>query len=244
MALHITTTIQDNALAAVTACDRIKLQVARILNRERTALVTQTERVEVGVRSTTQQADDDHRKFMTVIRTATHYQLREAGKSLRAGYTRVVDQAGQTLCGAELKLKQSMETIAHRSQIQLGDKTAAVEKAVNSVALQATAKVQAAGSDLDNRQAQIAREAGRRVATASDDLIKFLASIASLAVSTARPAKDGIETFVKVVVGLGPQATLRRGFTIVWDAADRPVPKPRSRPRRGRRRVAGPRNSG
>jgi exodeoxyribonuclease VII large subunit len=85
VALHITATIKDNALAAVTAFAQIKLQVARILTREPTALATQADWVEAGVRSMTQQAEDDHRRFLTVIRTATHFQLREAYQSLEAG---------------------------------------------------------------------------------------------------------------------------------------------------------------
>jgi exodeoxyribonuclease VII large subunit len=38
--------------------------------------------------------------------------------------------------------------------------------------------------------------------------------------STVEAAKDGIETYARIVVGLGPQATLERGFVIVRDAND------------------------
>jgi exodeoxyribonuclease VII large subunit len=223
VALHITTTIRDNALAAITALDQIKLQVARTLSRERTALATQVDRVQDGVRSIMQQAEDDHRQFMTVIRTVTHFQLREASQSLDAGYARLISMSDATICEADLKIKQSMETIAHRSQLDLGLQQAAVEKAASAIALQATAKIESAVFQLDNQQAQVVREARRWVSTLSSDLGKSIISIAAQAVSVAETAKNGIETYARIVVGLGPRATLKRGFSIVRDTEDRPI---------------------
>ena len=49
----------------------------------------------------TQQAEDDHRKFMAVIRTAAHFQIREASQALEAGYARLIGRAEQTLCEAD-----------------------------------------------------------------------------------------------------------------------------------------------
>jgi exodeoxyribonuclease VII large subunit len=223
VALHITTILRDNAAAAIAALDRIKLQVARILTRERTALLTQADRVDAGVRTMMQQAEDEHRQFMTVIRTVTHFQLREADQSLEVGYCRLVDQAEQALCEAELKLKQSMQTIDHRSQLQLGLKTGAIEQAANTLALHAMARIAAAGHDLDHARAEMARESGRWVARALGRAEESLVSLASRAVSTAEAAKNGIETYARIAVGLGPQATLKRGFSIARDTEGRPV---------------------
>lgn len=50
VALHIATAIRDNALAAITALERIKAQVGRILGREQTALDHQCDRLRGGVR--------------------------------------------------------------------------------------------------------------------------------------------------------------------------------------------------
>ncbi|SIN68264.1 Exodeoxyribonuclease VII large subunit [Singulisphaera sp. GP187] len=223
VALFLTTTIRDNALAAINALAQVKLQVARILTRERTALATQADRLEAGVRSMTQQAEDDQRKFLAVVRTATHFQLREASQSLEAGLIRLVDQAEQTVSEAEFTLKQSMESVAHRSQLQLGTQTATIEKVASAIALQATAKIEAAGSELEHRQNQLARAAGRWFKTAQGDLEESLGAMAVRAVTTAEAAKHGVETYARIVVGLGPQATLRRGFSIVRDEANRPI---------------------
>ena len=173
--------------------------------------------------STLRQADDDHRKFMVVIRTATHYQLREAGHSLEAGYARLIGTADQTLCEADLRLKQSMEIIAHRSQLQLGEQMAAIEKAASAISLQARSAVEAAGRDLRHHHVQIARERRRWLTIASDGLVAIYTSFTSGANSAAEAAKRDIETFARIVVGLGPHATLRRGFAIARDSEDRPI---------------------
>ena len=223
VALHITQMIRDNAIGALTALEQIRVQVGRILTRERTALANQVERIETSAQSTLRQADDDHRKFMVVIRTATHYQLREAGHSLEAGYARLIGTADQTLCEADLRLKQSMEIIAHRSQLQLGEQMAAIEKAASAISLQAQSAVEAAGRDLRHHHVQIARERRRWLTIASDGLVAIYTSFTSGANSAAEAAKRDIETFARIVVGLGPHATLRRGFAIARDSEDRPI---------------------
>ncbi len=223
VALHITTTIKDNALAAVTAFGQIKLQVARILARERTALATQADRVGAGVRSMVRQAEDDNRKFMGVIRTATHYQLREAAQTLEAGYVRFIGTAGQTLCDAGFKLVQSIEVISHRSEVILSEQRAAIEGAANVVALQATAKAEAAGRDLAHLKAQMDRDTTRLVTKAVDDLDCNLDAVAQGAAALVEMARREIELNTRIVVGLGPQATLRRGFTIARDAEGHPI---------------------
>jgi len=58
VALHISTTIKDNALAAIQAWERINALVGRIILRERTMLIPQADRVETGVR-------DEHQPAMT-----------------------------------------------------------------------------------------------------------------------------------------------------------------------------------
>lgn len=223
VALYLTTRIRDNALAALTALAQVKLQVARILTRERTALATQADRLEAGVRTMTQQADDDSQKFMSVVRTATHFQLREANQALETGLVRLVDQAAQTLSEAEFTLKQSMETMAHRSQLRLGTQAATIERAASAIALQATAKVEAIAAELEHRRDQVARDAGRWGKTALSDLDDSLATLAVRAIATAEAAKKSVETYARIVVGLGPQATLSRGFSIVRDTANQPI---------------------
>jgi exodeoxyribonuclease VII large subunit len=223
VALHITTTIKDNALAAVSAFEQIKLQVTRILTRERTALATQAERVGAGARAMLINAEDHRQKFMTVIRTATHFQLREVSHALEAGHVRLIDTADQVLCEADVGLRQSMETIAHRSEVLLGEQRATIEKAANTVALQARAKADSAGRDLDGQQFQMGRDLARLLTKANDDLECDIGAVHEGARALVETARREIEANTRIVVGMGPDATLRRGFTIVRDAEDRPV---------------------
>jgi len=223
VALHITTTIRDNALAAVTAFEQINLQVARILTRERTALATQAERVRAGVVAMLAQAKDGRQKFMTVIRTAAHFQLREAGQGLETGQARLIEAADEALCQADLGLRRSMESLAHRSEVVLGDQRAAVERAAHAVALQATAKVDAAGRDLGHFKIQVGRDSMRLATKAGDDLKCDVDAVTEGAGALVKASRREIEANARIAVGLGPQATLRRGFAIVRDAEDRPV---------------------
>ncbi|MDB5350081.1 MAG: exonuclease large subunit [Planctomycetota bacterium] len=267
VALHIAQTIRDNAVAAITALERIKAQVGRILGREQTALATQNERLRAGISSILDQAECDRERFLAVIRTATHYrlreertaieaqaerlktgvrlvvqraedehenftaairtaaryQIRESSRALDSGYARLIGTADQTLCEARLATKQSIEAIAHRTELRLGDERAAIEKAADAIALQAEARIEAAGRDLDRHKGQMVREAGRWVTTASAALGDARNSIETGSASICKDAHARTETFARLVVGLGPQATLRRGFSIVRDYDDKPI---------------------
>src|SRR5687767_10801859 len=116
-----------------------------------------------------------------------------------------------------------MEAIAHRSQLLLGQQSAAIAKAANTVAWQATAKPGAAGRDLAHLKAQMGWDAARLVTTAAEALDCGLATVAHGASQLVEVARREIEASTRIVVGLGPQATLRRGFAIARDAEDRPL---------------------
>ena len=78
VALHISTTIKDNALAAIQAWERINALVGRIILRERTMLTTQADRIETGVRSVMRRVESDQEGFLKLIQTAMTAQVREA----------------------------------------------------------------------------------------------------------------------------------------------------------------------
>jgi exodeoxyribonuclease VII large subunit len=61
------------------------------------------------------------------------------------------------------------------------------------------------------------------VTRAVDDLDESLALIESGTFSITDAARKDIENFARIVVGLGPQSTLQRGFTIVRDDDDEPL---------------------
>lgn len=245
VALHIMSTIRDNALAALAALDRIKLQVARVLTRERTGIETQADRIRMGVRTAIQQAEagreksmvlirtttfyrlqqeraalevqsdrlkqgsaavmrqaaDDREEFMTSIRTATRYQLREAHQSLDAEYGRLAGSADQVVCEAGSQLKGAIENVVHRAQLQLGEQVAAVEKAASIVSLKSSAAIEAVACGLDNALSDVRR--------------------GSLAMVDDAASKAAAH--MRLVMGLGPQSTLQRGFAIAKGPGGRPI---------------------
>ena len=56
-----------------------------------------------------------------------------------------------------------------------------------------------------------------------DDLNKCLALVESGTISVTDEARKDIENFAKIIVGMGPQSTLQRGFAIVRDDEDKPL---------------------
>ena len=78
VALHISTTIKDNALAAIQAWERINALVGRIVLRERTMLATQADRIETGVRTVLRRVESDQEGFLKLIQTTMTAQVREA----------------------------------------------------------------------------------------------------------------------------------------------------------------------
>ena len=57
----------------------------------------------------------------------------------------------------------------------------------------------------------------------ADDLYRALDLIESGVVTVADTARKDIESFVRIVVGLGPQSTLQRGFAIARDEDNKPL---------------------
>jgi exodeoxyribonuclease VII large subunit len=223
VALHITQTIRDNAVGAMAALEQIRLQVGRILSRERTNLASQTDRVRLGVQSMLTRAEDAAQQFSAVIRTATHFQLREASQAADSECARLLGAMEQSLCEADLRLRQSIEAIAHRSRLQLGEQRSAIDKMVNSITLQSRAAIRAADLDLGYLKAQMSRDAIRMVTKAADDLDCDFDEVVQVARTLVETARREIEASTRIVVGLGPQATLRRGFAIARDSEDRPI---------------------
>ena len=92
-----------------------------------------------------------------------------------------------------------MEAIDHRSQLLLGQQRAAIERAANAVALQATAKVGAAGRDLAHVKARMGRDATRRVTKADEDLDCGLAAVARGSSTLVEVARREIEASTREV---------------------------------------------
>ena len=223
VALHIASSIKDNALAALADLDRIQAQVGRILTRERTTLAAQSDRIEAGVRSAINRAANDYQNHLTVIRTAATYQLREAANVVESGHEKLPAGVENTICEAGLGLARLSESLSQRTQFHLGAQRSEIDRLAQAVTLKAHAGAQAAGRDLDHLKAQSGRDATRLVTEAADGLECNFDVLVRGAESLVEAARREVEAGTRLVLGLGPQATLKRGFTLVRDAEDRPV---------------------
>jgi exodeoxyribonuclease VII large subunit len=157
VALHIRATIQDNALDALEAWQRLNGLIGRILHRERSLIATQQERLETGVRSLFLRVERDQESFFKLIQTASAAQIRQA-------------------------------TIG-----------------------------------LDAEKGRLMEDTKRALAAAADELERSLDVIAAGAVAITDAARKDLDNYARIVVGMGPQSTLKRGFTIVRDESDRPL---------------------
>src|SRR5262249_34047762 len=77
---------------------------------------------------------------------------------------------------------------------------------------------------LNHIKGQLQRDSERIVREASGDLDTSLAAIGTSAIAITAAARKDIDSFARIVVGLGPQATLQRGFAMVRDENNKPLP--------------------
>jgi exodeoxyribonuclease VII large subunit len=84
-------------------------------------------------------------------------------------------------------------------------------------------KAETAGRDDENLRAQFGKDVVRMIARARDGLECDLAAARDGAGALVEAGRREVEAYTRAVVGMGPQATLRRGFAIARGSDDRPI---------------------
>jgi exodeoxyribonuclease VII large subunit len=191
--------------------------------RERTMLATQADRIGTGVRTVLRRVESDQEGFIKLIRAAITAQVREATIALETQQGRVIDGAEKTICDAELGVTRLLESLTQKTQIQLQSERSEIERLAHTVTLKAQNRLDSAGRDLDQIKTQVGRDTGRMVTKAVDDLDTSLSLLESGAISITDDARKDIESFARIIVGMGPQSTLQRGFAIARDDEDKPL---------------------
>lgn len=223
VALHITATIRDNALESLANLERIRERLGMVLTRERTALDAQASRIESGVGSALERAAVERENRLAMIRTAAAYRIREAQAASEAGREKLIAEAENLVLEATGDLTRLSSSIIQRTQGCLGSRTAEAERLAQAVVLKAQANLQAAERELVYLRGQADREASRQVVRALDNLEGVRDSVAGGSMALLDAARRAVESETRLVVGMGPQATLRRGFAMARDGAGRPV---------------------
>jgi exodeoxyribonuclease VII large subunit len=223
VALHIKSTIKENAFTAIESWERINALVGRIIHRERTMLATQVDRIEAGARSIIGRVQSDQQSFVKLIQTAITAQIREATLALETDRRRLVDGAHKTRSDADLGVARLLESITHSTQLQLEAQRSEIDRLAHTVTLKAQSRIDAAGRDLNQIKTQVGRDSSRIVTKAVDDLGSTIDLIESGVISVTNAARKDIENLARIVVGLGPQSTLQRGFAIARDDDNKPL---------------------
>ena len=221
--LHITTTIKDNALGAIEAWERINALVGRIISRERTMLATQADRIETGARSVIRRVESDQEGFIKLIRSVMTAQVREATIALETQQGRLIDGTETAIGDAELGVIRLLESISQKAHLQLESERSEIERLAHTVTLKAQGRIDAAAIDLDQIKALVGRDTDRMITKAVEDLDKCLDLVESGTISLTDEARKDVENFARIIVGMGPQSTLQRGFAIVRDDDDKPL---------------------
>ena len=118
-----------------------------------------------------------------------------------------------------------MESIAQRVQMQVEAERSDIARKMDTVSFSARSRLDAAGTEIDRVKMDIGRDSGRMATKARDEFDHAIRMIEKCcaAMSMADGAQKDIENFARIVVGMGPQSTLQRGFAILRDTADKPV---------------------
>jgi exodeoxyribonuclease VII large subunit len=223
VALHIVTTIKDNAVVAIQAWERINALVGRIILREKTMVETQAERIETGIRTLLRRVESDQQAFVTLILTTSSAQVRQASQTLENERRRVLDQADKTLCDAELGIAHLTDAISQRAQLQVSSELSAIDRLAHTVVVRTQGGLEAAVRDLAHLHDQFVNYTNRMVTEAGDDLGTARDAISTGTSVVIEDARKDIESFARMVVGLGPQSTLQRGFAIARDDENNPL---------------------
>jgi exodeoxyribonuclease VII large subunit len=167
--------------------------------------------------------ESDQEGFFKLIQTTMGAQIREATIALETEQGRLIDGAEKAICDAEVGVTRFLESITQRTQLQLESQRSEIERLTHTVTLKAQGRIDAAALDLDQIKTQVGRETNRMMIKAGEDLDRCLALVESETISVTEEARKDIENFAKIIVGMGPQSTLQRGFAIVRDDEDKPL---------------------
>jgi exodeoxyribonuclease VII large subunit len=223
VALHIASTIKQNAFGAIEAWARIMTLVARIVHREQAMVETQAERIESGARGILTRVEADAQAFARLIQTATSAQIRQATLSLETQKTKLLEDAEKTQSSAGLAIAHVTDAVAQRAGLQLARERAEIDRLAHSIVLQTQAGIGGTAANLYHLRSQVCRDSTRLITKAADDVEATRDVVSTGTASLLENARKDIQTFARIVVGLAPQSTLERGFAIARSDEDEPL---------------------
>ena len=168
-------------------------------------------------------ADGNARQRAAEIRSGAVHGVREAASAVERESMRVSEGIDRALSDAENAINQKRVAIEERARARVGLTLVETEKTFQEIALTAAGSISSAAGAVEASRDRIGRECQHRLAVAQSDVQGSFGSLLSRANVAQRQAGTLVEHAVQTLVGLGPEATLRRGYAIARDAEDRPV---------------------
>ena len=223
VALHLSRTIRDNAMAALGSLERIAAEVGRLLARERAEVAALAARVESTATTWVDRARDHAAQVRDQTGVAARSLLREAAITLDHDRARIGTSTSFLMSTANTEADRLRTAVADRTRVQVEARSSDLARAAEATAHQAQAALFAAARDLGHHRDGVAASAVRAVATAQAELICAREAAEAAARTRVEDAQTQAAGLARVVVGLGPESTLRRGFALVRGPDDQPV---------------------
>lgn len=223
VALHIASVIADNARGALADLDRIRAGLRRALGVRGQAVDTTFDRVRHDTRRVVARAHEEAGQAISAARIGAVGLANAADQSLWHDYERVGTEGRARLREWQAMAARHQAALSHRAQLFLQSSASEVERMNREVIDRANARLVGVESGLGALRDRAALGASRRIALGDAGASALFRASLDATYAVLRMARTALESYARQVVGLGPGATLQRGFAVVRDPGGRPV---------------------
>ena len=223
VAHHITQSILDRAKDALADLERIEFQVQRIVAKHADRIEAEKQRIEAQIRLGLAKAEAGVGRLGSEIRIGSAHQIESASQLLARTQERILLGSDRVIERVEGQLAGSWESVRQTARLRVERQMAAIDQLGQAMTLNASRRIVLAQSEIERDRDRVTRAGHHRLSLAGSKLGDALGHLLRSAEAIRRDAGTRIEFFVQRIVGLGPEATLRRGYAIVRDPAGQPL---------------------
>jgi exodeoxyribonuclease VII large subunit len=223
VAHHITQIILDRARDALADLERIKFQVQRIVAKHADRLAAEKQQIEARIRLGMAKAEAGIGRLGSEIRMGCAHQIESADQLLGRAQERILLGSDRVIERADGQLAASRESVRQTARLRVERQMAVIDQLGQAMKLNASRRIVLAQSEIERDRDRVTRAGHHRLSLAGSKLGDVLGHLLRGAEAIRRDAGTRVEFFVQRIVGLGPEATLRRGYAIVRDPDGQPL---------------------
>jgi exodeoxyribonuclease VII large subunit len=223
VANHITQSILDRARDALADLERIEFQVQRIVAKHGDRLEAEKQRIEARIRLGMAKAEAGIGRLGNEIRMGSAHQIESADQLLGRAQERISLGSDRVIERADGQLAASRESVRQTARLKVERQMAAIDQLGQAMTLNASRRIVLARSEIERDRDRVTRAGHHRLSLAGSKLGDALGHLLRSAEAIRRDAGSRVEFFVQRIVGLEPEATLKRGYAIVRDPAGQPL---------------------